>query len=96
LGEGEERAGVVVTPLDIEFRPRARKALQGLDAKNKARIFAAIELLRLDPIPKSALRLSGTSDYRIRVGDYRIIYTFKGERLVIVVIAIGHRREIYR
>jgi mRNA interferase RelE/StbE len=85
-----------VTPLDIEFRPRARKALQGLDAKNKARIFAAIELLRLDPIPKSALRLSGTSDYRIRVGDYRVIYTFKGERLVIVVIAIGHRREIYR
>jgi mRNA interferase RelE/StbE len=96
LGEGEERAGVVVTLLDIEFRPRARKALQTLDAKNKARVFAAIELLRLDPIPKSALRLSGTSDYRIRVGDYRVIYTFKGERLVIVVIAIGHRREIYR
>ena len=65
-------------PFDIEFRPRAKKFLEGLDKRSQERIYAAIEILRFDPIPKSALRLTSSTNYRIRVGDYRIIYSFNG------------------
>ena len=83
-------------PLDIEFRPKAQKALKKIVAADRQRINAAIELLRFDPIPPTAKRLTGRSDYRIRIGRYRVIYAFEGKKLVIVIIDIGHRREIYR
>jgi mRNA-degrading endonuclease RelE of RelBE toxin-antitoxin system len=86
VGEGEERARSQVKPLDIEFRPKAQKALKKIVAADRQRINAAIELLRFDPIPPTAKRLTGRSDYRIRIG----------KKLVIVIIDIGHRREIYR
>ena len=96
MGEGEEGARPCMKPLRIEFRPKAQKVLRSLDKKSQERIYAAIELLRFDPIPKTALRLTGSSNYRVRVGDYRVIYTFHGELLVVCIIAIGHRRDIYR
>ena len=96
MGEGEKRARSQVKPLDIEFRPRAQKALKKIVASDRQRINAAIELLRFDPIPPTAKRLTGRSDYRIRVGKYRVIYAFEGKKLVIVIIDIGHRRDIYR
>ena len=96
MGEGEERARSQVKPLEIEFRPRAEKALKKIVVSDRQRINAAIELLRFDPIPPTAKRLTGRSYYRIRVGKYRVIYAFEGKKLVIVIIDIGHRRDIYR
>jgi mRNA interferase RelE/StbE len=96
VGEGEKGAWPSVKPLDIEFRPRAKKFLEGLDKRSQERTYAAIEILRFDPIPKSALRLTSSTNYRIRVGDYRIIYSFNGRNLVVCIILIGHRRDIYR
>jgi hypothetical protein len=85
-----------VKPFTIEFRPRARKSLSRIAKADRERIIAAIELLRFDPVPPTARRLTGRSDYRIRVGKYRVIYAFEGKKLVVVIIEIGHRREIYR
>jgi len=80
----------------VELRPRAKKQLRDLDAAARLRVFGAIELLRNDPVPPNARRLKGRSDYRIRVGDYRLIYRFNAGKLMILVIAIGHRRDVYR
>ncbi len=95
MGEGEERVGSLVKTYKIEFRPSASRQLKNLDTPARQRIQGAIELLKLDPIPPSARRLKGRNDYRIRVGDYRIIYNLKNGKLVILVIAIGHRRDVY-
>ncbi|MBM3720981.1 MAG: type II toxin-antitoxin system RelE/ParE family toxin [Actinobacteria bacterium] len=80
----------------VELRPKARKQLRDLDTASRARVLGAIELLRTDPVPPNARRLKGRSDYRIRVGDYRLIYKFNAGKLIILVIAIGHRRDVYR
>jgi mRNA interferase RelE/StbE len=53
-------------------------------------------LLSENPIPPKAKKLSGRNGYRIRVGDFRIIYEIQKSILVVLVIDIGHRREIYR
>jgi len=80
----------------IEFRPTAKKQLEDLDRSVRTRVLGAIELLRTDPVPPNARRLKGRSDYRLRVGDYRLIYKFNAGKLTILLIAIGHRRDVYR
>lgn len=80
----------------IEFRPTAKKQLEDLDRSVLTRVLGAIELLRTDPVPPNARRLKGRSDYRLRVGDYRLIYKFNAGKLTILLIAIGRRRDVYR
>ena len=61
------------------------------------RLTQAIRSLAENPRPSSCVKLSGEDNvYRVRVGDYRIVYQIRDEQLVILVIAVGHRREIYR
>jgi mRNA interferase RelE/StbE len=81
---------------EIEFRPSAKKQLARLETAERRRIHGAIELLKTDPIPPNSKRLKGRNDYSLRVGNFRIIYNFNSSKLKILVIAIGHRREIYR
>ena len=59
------------------------------------RIIGVIELLGENPLPPKALKLTGRDGYRIRVGDYRIIYTFNNKQLRIAVIKIGSRKDVY-
>ncbi len=59
------------------------------------RIQGAIGLLADDPRPPSSRPLRGRPGYRVRVGDYRIIYTVADDVLLIVVVALGHRREVF-
>jgi mRNA interferase RelE/StbE len=61
-----------------------------------ARVRGAIELLARDPRPPASRQLRGREGRRVRVGDYRILYTVRDEVLLIVVVDIGHRRDIYR
>lgn len=81
---------------EIELRPAALRALKKVDRQNQARIRGAIALLSADPRPPGAKALRGRDALRIRVGDYRIIYTVQDDRLLIVVVTLGHRREVYR
>jgi mRNA interferase RelE/StbE len=60
------------------------------------RIQGVIATLESNPLPPAALKLTGRDAYRIRVSDYRIIYSIYENILTIVVVAVGHRREIYR
>jgi mRNA interferase RelE/StbE len=85
-----------VSAYRIELRPAAARALRKLDRDVGLRIQGAIALLGQDPRPPTARALRGRPGMRVRVGDYRIIYTIDDDVLVVVVVALGHRREIYR
>ncbi len=80
----------------IEFRPAALRELRKIDRLAQPRIQGAITLLAQDPRPPASRPLRGREGYRLRVGDYRIIYTIDDGVLLIVVVTIGHRREVYR
>jgi len=84
-----------VTPCRIELRPAAARALRKLDPAIRLRIRGAIALLADDPRPPASRPLRGRPGYRVRVGDYRIIYTIADDVLLIVVVALRHRREVY-
>ena len=82
---------------EIEIAPAAERALKKISADIRNRIFKSLLTLRNDPRPHGVKKLSGEDDlYRIRIGDYRIVYQIRDNVLVIVVVNVGHRREIYR
>jgi mRNA interferase RelE/StbE len=81
----------------IEFRPAAVRDLAKLDNPAREKIAAKIDALQQDPRPPGTEVLQGHQKrYRLRVGVYRIIYEVKDNMLLVLVIRIGHRREIYR
>ena len=79
----------------IELRPAAIRALKQVDHQDRGRIRGAISLLGEDPRPPGAKALKGRPGLRVRVGDYRIIYTVDDDVLVVAVITLGHRRDVY-
>ena len=84
-------------PYEIELTRAARRDLENLPRNMLKRVDARILLLADDPRPRAAKKLSGPEGFlRLRVGDYRIIYQVEKDRLVVLVVRIGHRREIYR
>ncbi|MCX6436823.1 MAG: type II toxin-antitoxin system RelE/ParE family toxin [Actinobacteria bacterium] len=95
MGVGEKGAWSSLIRYTVSFQPKAKKALVAASQEDRLRITAAIELLRENPLPPKALKLKGREGYRIRVGKYRIIYGFDGTELVIIVLDIGPRRDIY-
>lgn len=81
----------------IEVTPAAARQLRRLDPQARRRVQAAIELLATEPRPASATRLvGGTSAWRVRTGDYRVVYDSQDEVLIVLVIAVGHRRDVYQ
>ncbi|NJL57653.1 type II toxin-antitoxin system RelE/ParE family toxin [bacterium] len=81
----------------IEFLKTAQKELRKLPQEMQQRIAVKIDSLLLDPYPPDSKKLkNGNGRFRIRAGDYRIIYCLEDEQLVILVIKIGHRRDVYR
>lgn len=79
----------------IEFRPAAVRALRRIAHQDRDRLRGAISLLGENPRPPGARALKGRPGLRVRVGDYRIIYTVDDDILVVAVIALGHRRDVY-
>ena len=85
-----------MTSYRVEVRPAAERALRRIGAHDRPRIRGAIALLAYDPRPPASRKLKGRDGYRVRVGDYRILYRIEDEVLLIVVVTVGHRREVYR
>lgn len=79
----------------IELRPAAARALRELDPAVRRRVQGAIALLAHDPRPPAARALRGRPGLRIRVGDYRVSYTVAADVLLVVVVTLGHRGEVY-
>lgn len=81
----------------VELRPAALRDLRKLDANVRRRLATAIDLLARTPRPPGVEKLQGQeSRYRVRVGEYRIIYQIEDRVLLVLVVRVGHRREIYR
>ena len=79
----------------IELRPAAVKALRSIPQPHTNRLRGAIALLATNPRPPGAKKLHTRNAYRVRVGDYRIIYTIEDDVFLIVVVALGRRQGIY-
>ena len=80
----------------VEVAPAAVRQLRKLDPPVRRRIQAAIELLAEQPRPSGATKLvGGEGEWRVRTGDYRIVYEIHDSMLLVLVVAVGHRRDIY-
>lgn len=80
----------------VQLTPRALRDLKALERPVQRRIAAAIDALSQEPRPIGVEKLTGERDlYRVRVGEYRIIYSIDGERLIVLVLLVGHRRDVY-
>ncbi|MCK5875133.1 MAG: type II toxin-antitoxin system RelE/ParE family toxin [Alcanivoracaceae bacterium] len=80
----------------LVVRRSVAKDLRSLPQADVARILVRIEALQMDPRPPGCEKLSGLERYRIRQGVYRILYEIADEVLTVVVVKVGHRREVYR
>lgn len=82
-------------PYQIQIRKTAQKQLDKLPDNVADKLLDAIEALGVNPRPQGYIKLKGTDGYRIRKGDYRIIYDIYDSILVVDVIAVGDRKGIY-
>lgn len=81
----------------IEFAKPAMKQFKALPPQTQQRLKPKIDALSCEPRPVGMVKLSGKEDlYRIRVGNYRIIYAIEDKQLLVLVLTIGHRQEVYR
>jgi len=80
----------------IEIKKSATKEIAKLPKLHLKRIIEKIQLLSINPRPDGCKKLSADEKYRIRVGDYRILYTIEDNQLIIYVVKIGHRKDVYR
>lgn len=84
-------------PYSIRFTPHAQRDFCTLDRTVQQRLRQHIDRLVESPFPPGAKKLHAEEPYyRIRVGDYRVIYQVEANQLVIIVVKIGHRKEVYR
>lgn len=82
----------------VDISPAALRQLRKLDPVARRRVQAAIELLSQEPRrPSGATKLvGGEGEWRVRTGDYRVVYEVHDQVLVVLVVAVGHRRDIYQ
>jgi len=80
----------------VRIKRSAEKEMDRLPERVFERLVEAILSLERDPRPRGVKKLRGVEDYRLRVGQYRILYSVDDRERVVVVFAVGHRRDVYR
>jgi mRNA interferase RelE/StbE len=81
----------------IQFKPLALRQLEKLPRDVQKKLAAKIEALRDDPFPAGCKKMSAIADtWRVRVGDYRVVYQVLQKVLLILVLTVGHRKDVYR
>lgn len=81
---------------EIQILPIAVRAIRKLPPEAKRRVQAAIELLAEQPRPPASKKLTGRPEWRVRTGDYRVLYRIEDDVLTVVVVHAGHRRDVYQ
>lgn len=79
----------------ITIKKSAAKELQNIPKKELPRIVKRIQAFTENPRPTGSQKLSAREQYRVRQGDYRIVYSINDKELVVNIVKIGHRREVY-
>jgi len=85
-----------VASYNVFIKPSAAKELERIPLKDRRRVARRIAALAGDPRPPGCEKLTGENAFRIRQGNYRIVYTVEDEVLTIVVIKVGNRKDVYR
>jgi len=81
----------------IEFTPKAQRDFKALDGSIRGRIARRIDSLAENPFPSGIKKIEGEDElYRLRVGDYRVLYQVQGKVLLVLIVGMGHRRDVYR
>jgi mRNA interferase RelE/StbE len=84
-------------PYTVQLAPAAKRQLRKLDRSIQERVIRRLDKLKKDPRPPGVEKMEGDeSTYRIRMGEYRIVYEIQNKVLVVLVLKVGHRREVYR
>jgi mRNA interferase RelE/StbE len=78
------------------IKPSAATELEDLPVKDRKRVAVKIRRLGSNPRPDGVEKLSGQEKYRLRQGDYRVLYSIDDTQLTVVIVRIGHRREVHR
>ncbi len=81
---------------ELVVRPSVSKDTKDIPSSDLIKLLQKMRALCDDPRPPGSIKLSGMEYYRVRQGDYRIIYEIEDNRLIVVVVKVGHRRAIYR
>ncbi len=82
---------------EVRLEPSAERALRKLPVQIRSRMGSRLDGLASNPRPSGCEKLGGVDDlYRVRVGDYRVVYQVSDEVLVVLVVTIGHRSDVYR
>jgi mRNA interferase RelE/StbE len=80
----------------VFFRKSVWKDFEAIPEKDLQRILKRIEMLGDDPRPPGCEKLTGEERYRLRQGRYRIMYSIQGDELTVLVVKVGHRKDVYR
>jgi mRNA interferase RelE/StbE len=78
------------------IKPSAAKELEAIPKKDRKRIAARLRALASDPRPPGSEKVSGQERYRLRQGDYRVLYSVSDNEAAVVIVKIAHRRDVYR
>ncbi|MCK4863071.1 MAG: type II toxin-antitoxin system RelE/ParE family toxin [Dehalococcoidales bacterium] len=81
---------------EVELRRNAIKSLDRLQEPERSRIISVIQGLEQNPRPRGIEKIRGTELWRIREGDYRLVYHIDDERKIATIVRVGHRRDVYR
>jgi mRNA interferase RelE/StbE len=80
----------------IFIKPSAAKELESVPTKDRRRLATKIKSLGSNPRPPGCEKLSGLERYRIRQGNYRVLYEIQDDVLIVLVVKVGHRKDVYR
>jgi mRNA interferase RelE/StbE len=96
VGGGPRVAGEAQPEYEVRLLPAAAREYRRLQGPLRDRIRVAVDSLAATPRPTGVVKLAGRDDYRIRVGEYRIVYAVDDSERLVIVARIAHRREVYR
>lgn len=81
----------------IRVNKSVEKVLSKIDSLTAVKIRDNIRRLAIEPRPKNSIKMKGEEKtYRLRVGDYRVIYEIHDEQILVIVVNVGHRRDVYK
>lgn len=80
----------------VVIKRSAAKEIEAIQRKDRERLVARIAALGDDPRPPGAEKLTGEEKYRVRQGDYRVLYEIDDGRIIVTVVRVAHRRQVYR
>jgi mRNA interferase RelE/StbE len=87
---------MMTAPYKLEIKRSVAKDLKRLPRADQKRLLARIQALSIDPRPQGSEKLVGQNRYRLRQGNYRILYKIIDDRCIVVIVTVAHRRDVYR